>query len=394
MRTLKLLGLGLGVAAAFGLTLVATDIAFWQRLVTLPMKHIVTATEWYTPRTIVAGAASSPAFAVAAANERQISAAALQVALRYAQARPTAALLVYHAGRIELEFYGAGFSQTSRTDSQSMHKSVLALLVGIAVHDGFIRSVEDPIGRYIPEWAGDSRGAIPVRSLLQMASGLEQVPTSLNPFSPGLQLFLASHRRPKLLQVRSIRRPDQEFDYNPVNSELLGTILEHATGRRYGDYLSERLWQPLGAATAYLWPDHAGGLVHTSCCLQATARDWLRLGLLVMNRGAVGYRQLVPAAWMDAMLASSPHNPNYGYQIWLGRQFTRERRYTAASAARALHSEPFIAADVVYFDGAGGQRVYVVPSAQLVIIHTGDATTDWDDAFLPNTLVRGLAPRT
>lgn len=389
MRTLKLLGFALGAVVAVALIIVATDLVFWHRYVTLPMRHIVTATEWYTPRVAVTGAAST-SLVVAAPAQRTISESAFAAALTYAKARPTVALLVFHAGQIELEYYGAGFSASSLTDSQSMHKSVLAMLVGLAIEDGSIQSVEDPIGRYIPEWDDDPRGAIRLRSLLQMSSGLAPASMSLNPFASGLQLYLASDRRPKLLQTRAAQRPEETFDYNPLNSELLGTIVEHATGQSYAAYLSQRLWKPLGASTAYLWADHPGGLVHTSCCLQATARDWLRLGLLVMNRGLVDGRQVVPAAWIDAMLTSSPRNPNYGYQIWLGREFTPERRYTVASKLRAHHGEPFAAPDVAYFDGSGGQRVYVVPSAKLVIVHTGEATFDWDDAFLPNAILRGL----
>ena len=392
MRGLKLSVLALGICLAAALIVVSVDPTFWRRRLTLPMKHIVTATDWYSPRVVVAGAAG-PALVGAAPSERLIAATALDAALDYGKAHPTVALLVFHAGRIELEYYGRGYSANSLTDSQSMHKSVLALLYGIALQDGFLHSVEEPLGRFIPEWSGDPRGAIHLRSLLQMTSGLAQARMSLNPFSSGLQLFLSSDRRPKLLQTQSVRPADVEFDYNPINSELLGVALEHATGRSYAEYLSQRLWQPLGASPAYLWADHEGGLVHTACCLQATARDWLRLGMLVMNRGAVDGRQIVPAAWVDEMLSSSQRNPNYGYQIWLGRQFTPQRRYTVASSMRAHHSEPFLAPDVAYFDGAGGQRVYVVPSARLVIVHTGDATLDWDDAFLVNTLLRGIAAK-
>jgi CubicO group peptidase (beta-lactamase class C family) len=127
-----------------------------------------------------------------------------------------------------------------------------------------------------------------------------------------------------------------------------------------------------------------------ACCLQASARDWLRLGLLLRDRGHVGDREVVPEAWIDAMMKSSPSNPNYGFQLWLGRSFTPERRYSSASSFTAHHGEPFAAPDVVYMDGSGGQRVYVIPSRDLVIVHTGESSRDWDDAWLPNLLIRGL----
>ena len=369
----------------------AADWFFWKRFATLPIKHMVTAVEWYSPREAVAGAAGVALSPIPAA-ERTIASAALASALAYAQQRPTVALLVMHSGRIELEYYGTGYSAASYTDSQSMHKSVLALLLGQAIADGKIGSVNDPIGRYLPEWAHDRRGAIRIRDLLHMSSGLAQAAQSLNPFSSAMQLFLGTARRAKLMRTALAGTPDSVFDYNPINSELLGLIIESATGRRYAQYLSERLWQPLQAGTAYLWLDQPGGVPHTACCLQATARDWLRLGALIANRGYVGDREVVPARWLEEMQRSSDHNPNYGYQIWLGRSFTPARTYTPASNFKAFHSAPFLAPDVAYFDGSGGQRVYIVPSLQLVIVHTGEATRDWDDAFLPNTLIRGLTP--
>lgn len=374
---------------ALALIVVASDWLFWKRYVTLPAKHIVTAIDWYEPREAVPGIETPPLITLAG-SEHVISATALDKALSYVKQRPTVAFIVMHAGRIELEFYGAGYSATSVTDSQSMHKSVLGLLIGLAIADGKIGSVDDPIGHYIPEWSADARGAITIRSLLQMSSGLAHPTQSMNPFSSGLQLFMGSDRRARLLRVARQRAPGEVFDYNNVNSELLGLIVERATGLRYAQYLSTRLWQPLGASTAHVWLDHADGIPHTACCLQTTGRDWLRLGALIADNGMVNGRSVVPASWLEQMQRSSPRNANYGFQLWLGRSFTPQRAYTASSRFTVRHSEPFLAADVIYFDGSGGQRVYVVPSRALVIVHTGDATGDWDDAFLPNTLIRGL----
>jgi CubicO group peptidase (beta-lactamase class C family) len=381
---------------ALALIAFAADPVFWQRYFTLPLRHMVTATDWYTPKATVTGApgSSEPDFAVAGSGASGIRPDAIARALAYAKARQTVALLVYHSGVLGLEYYAPGFSAASLTDSQSMHKSVLGLLVGIAIGEGSIHSVEDPIGRYLPEWSADPRGAIRVRELLQMSSGLAQASQSLNPFSSGVQLLLSSERLPKLLRTPLTSVPGRDFDYNPVDSELLGAVLESATHRSYADYLSERLWRPLGARDAYVWLDHAGGLAHTACCLQATARDWLRLGLLVMHRGFVGNRTVVPAAWLTAMLAPSAENPNYGYQVWLGRSFMPVRHYTSSSSFTSRQSEPFAAPDVVYFDGSGGQRVYIVPSRDLVIVRTGEATRDWDDAFLPNIIIRGIGAAT
>jgi CubicO group peptidase (beta-lactamase class C family) len=122
------------------------------------------------------------------------------------------------------------------------------------------------------------------------------------------------------------------------------------------------------------------GEAKTFCCLFATARDWARLGLLMLPEGRAGDRQVVPADWVRQMLTPSPHEPDYGYHIWLGGQGSR----------REDRDEEFLADDLVYLDGKMKQRVYVVPSKDLVIVRVGEQARGWDDAYLPNAVLRGL----
>nr|MBP6514806.1 hypothetical protein [Steroidobacteraceae bacterium] len=131
---------------------------------------------------------------------------------------------------------------------------------------------------------------------------------------------------------------------------------------------------------------------HIFCCLQTTARGWLRIGLLLLNEGRVGDDQVVPAEWVRAMTTPAATNPNFGYQVWLGSPEGGVRRYSSKSVAVAHHSEPYVAPDVVFIDGFGGQRVYVVPSQRLVIVRTGQSAMNWDDARLPNAILKGLKP--
>ena len=164
--------------------------------------------------------------------------------------------------------------------------------------------------------------------------------------------------------------------------QALAVVLERATGRRYADYLSEKVWAPAGASDAAVWLDRPGGLAKTFGGVLATARDWARVGLLLQNGGRVGDRQLVPAAWVREMLTPSPREPDYGYQIWLGRGGCR----------REDHEKPFAAPDVAYLDGRFKQRVSVVPSAELVVVRVGEQARGWDETELVNTLLRGLTP--
>ena len=121
------------------------------------------------------------------------------------------------------------------------------------------------------------------------------------------------------------------------------------------------------------------------------------MGLLHLNSGKVGDVQVVPEAWIAEVKKPSPTNPNYGFQTWLGTEYMAKRDYGKGVPAYVPHSEPFVVDDLIFFDGSGGQRVYVSQAEELVIIRTGEGGLDfqtgafkWDDAFLPNLIIRGI----
>ena len=112
--------------------------------------------------------------------------------------------------------------------------------------------------------------------------------------------------------------PGTFFAVSNANAQLMGLVLERATGRPYEDYLAEKLWGPIGAGEARMYMDREGGMPAVSCCYRATPRDWLRLGALLLADGMVGDQRLWPAGWINEMTRGSAVNPNYGYQIWVG----------------------------------------------------------------------------
>jgi len=311
----------------------------------------------------------------------------LALAERYADKMRSVALLVFHRGALRYERYWPGFDAATLTNPNSMHKGVLALVVGAAVADGYIGSVDEPASRWIREWQVDARRDITVRELLQMSSGLE-VPV-FGTWKSSRILF-GSDLQAGVLGLGVEAAHGGGFQYNNASSQVLVMLLERATGKRYAQYLSERIWQPIGASDAALWMDRVGGQPRGFCCLFATARDWLRIGRLILDRGRVGDARVLPAAWIDAMVTRSLRNPNFGMNVWLGSPQGTERtynRYTTRAKASAFHSAPFAASDIIYLDGFGGQRVYIVPSLELVIVRTGVSSTEWDDAILPNALI-------
>jgi CubicO group peptidase (beta-lactamase class C family) len=306
---------------------------------------------------------------------------------RYADSTSSVALLIYHRGALRYEKYWPGFNRSTRTNPNSMHKPVLGLLVGAAIADGLIDSVDTPASKWITEWQGDERRLITVRDLLQMSSGLE-VP--IFGTWKSAKILFGSDLAAGVLGLPSVKPSGSEYQYSNANSQILLILLERATGQRYSSYLSSRLWQRLGADDASLWMDREGGLPRGFCCLFATARDWLRVGRLFLDGGRVGDDQVIPTDWIADTVMPAAKNSNFGYQLWLGSPPGTERRYNDYTV-KAYHSEPFTVKDIIYIDGFGGQRVYIVPSLELVIVRTGKSTTSWDDAIIPNAVIRAVS---
>jgi CubicO group peptidase (beta-lactamase class C family) len=314
--------------------------------------------------------------------------AGIERAEAYAAQTQSVALLVYHRGALRHEKYWPGYDADSVTDTFSAHKTVQALLVGAAIADGLIGSVDDPVAKYLPEFAQDERRSITIRHLLQMSSGLE-IPRFGTWTS--WRITLGSDLPGVVTSLKAEKPSGTEFQYANANAQLLGLVLQKASGKRYAQYLSERLWSRLGAPSAAVWLDREGGTPRTFCCIYTTARAWLRVGRLIMDQGRVGADQVIPAAWIRDMTTASTLNPNYGYQIWLGSPPGTQRKYHDKTI-KAYHSEPFLADDIIYIDGFGGQRVYMIPSQELIIVRTGKALIDWDDAKIPNAILQSILP--
>jgi CubicO group peptidase (beta-lactamase class C family) len=341
-----------------------------------------------TPQEVVRGGRGAPIPRASAANIT-LRPAAHDAAIALVAPLNTAQLLVWHKGRLQLEYYGDGYNSATRSSPASMMKPLLALAIGTAIERGKIKSINDPVSLYITEWANDPRGAITIKNILDMSTGLQNA-QGFGPTSLGTRHSLGTDIRGVILDVPLAKPPGTEFQYNNFTSSLGGMVVERATGMRYAQWLSRTVWRPLGARDGAVWLDKAGGQARTYCCMIATGEDWLRVGLMIKDRGRVGRRQVFNPAWIDAMIAPSALNPNFGYQMWRASPYAAQRSYGPAIALKVPASEPFVAEDMVYFDGAGGQRVYISRSLDLVIVRIGKATATWDDAALPNMIARGL----
>lgn len=384
--------------AALAATAASAEPALWPseeqvalvkgRRSSFPVATLVTSVGWYQPQEVVRGVRSPRPLPVR--RKPTISREALAAATSYAADQKSYALLVWRDGAIEAERYWPGYNRSTRFETASMAKTVTALAVGAAVAAGKIKSVDDPIGRYVPALQGTRRGSLPLSAYLTMSSGIETPPSSAGDDSPYWQYALGNE-----LTAAAAHWPDNcsaltEFCYANANTHYLGLALQGATGLRYSQWLSNRLWRPLGNGDARLWLDRPGGSPRFSGYLMASAEDWLRVGRLILDRGRANGRQLVSASWIARMSAPSATNPNYGWQIWRGNPYNPARRYGKSIKVVVPAAAPFARDDVIYLDGSAGQRVYVIPSEKMVIVRIGAPSFDWDDSRLPNLLLDGV----
>jgi CubicO group peptidase (beta-lactamase class C family) len=170
-----------------------------------------------------------------------------------------------------------------------------------------------------------------------------------------------------------VERPGARFDYNNVNYQALGFVLEKATGRRFALYLSDKLWGPLGNRDAALWLDQPNGEPRTFGYLFATAEDWAHVGQLILDRGKVGNQRIVPEAWIDFMCTRSATEPTYGAGIYTG--------------ADGSDDPPFAYAGIVALNGKDKQRVYILPKEKMLIVRVGPQVRGWNDSYFPNLFV-------
>ncbi len=308
---------------------------------------------------------------VATPETRTLAEETVRDVVAFAEATRSAALLVWQGGALQIEHYADGTRPFDRVDGAGLQAGLMVLLTGQAIRDGFIPDLETPVSTWLPEWADDPRGRIAMRDLVQGTSGLDAPPAP--PAGPVAEWTLSATLG---------AAPGTRYAPATIDLQVLALVLSRATGQPVADYLSTALWQPLGARAAELTLDRPGGDPLTYCCVAATPRDWLRLGLLLAEGGAVEGRQVVPTAWVDAMTKPTLFSRHHG--LWTHLVWPVEAEMPFAARER------FVEADTLFLAGLGGQRLYVSRGAELVILRLGAVLDDWDESRLPNMVARGI----
>jgi CubicO group peptidase (beta-lactamase class C family) len=279
----------------------------------------------------------------------------------YVEIQKVAGLIVIKDDVIIYERYELGNSETSRWVSYSVAKSITSMLVGAAVNDGYIDNIDEKITDYIPRLKNSSYDQSSIRNVLQMSSGVEWGEDYADPESdinvtPWETLAVYEYLRDKPRDFE----PGEVFNYNTAETNLVGDVVRSAVGNNLATYLSEKIWKPFGMEHDAYWAlTDLGGGEFGGCCLNATLRDYARIGLFAMNDGVLADgTKVLPDNWMADSTAPSKGYDGYGYLWWL----RGEGSYAAS--------------------GIFGQRIHIDPANNIVIaLHSArdDASNpeDW-----------------
>lgn len=279
-----------------------------------------------------------------------------------------ASFLVLWGDSLIYEEYWNGHDREKVGNSFSMAKSIVSILVGVALDEGKIKSIDEPVANYLPEF-NDEKKDITIRHILTMSSGLSWSESYVSPFCDVAELYYDTDDRDLALNRRDIEeKPGEIFDYKSGDTQVLVYILQAATGQSVSEYASEKLWKKMGAESEAFWSLAGDGSSTEKgfCCFYARSRDFLRLGRLVNNRGNWKGEQLVSQSYMEEFCTLAPlkkrgGEPNncYGFQYWI---------YTGMDY------------EVTYFRGMNGQYIISIPEKDLVIVRTGSAVDDrWEN---------------
>jgi CubicO group peptidase (beta-lactamase class C family) len=306
----------------------------------------------------------------------------------YLAHNPVTGLLIARGDTILYEHYQYGRTGQDRLLSQSMAKTIVTMLIGIAIDEGRIHSVDDLAQAYVPDLTGTAFGQTSLRALLHMASGVAFHEDYVDPQSDNARLSRVlfnqtGYDTAHAVAIFNTREapPDTHFNYGGVQTDVLGLVLAHAVGMSPAAYLQSRIWQPMGAEADATWTIDRSGQEVAYCCFSAVLRDWARLGLLLAHDGALDGQQIIPRQFLlDATTeaADSPFAPRratpfmgYGYQVWL---LPGPRRQFA-------------------FLGIHGQSIYVDPASCLVMVQTAVRVAATGERAEPVALWNALVAR-
>ncbi|MBS0470278.1 MAG: serine hydrolase [Proteobacteria bacterium] len=274
---------------------------------------------------------------------------------KFIAANRLSGLLIVKAGKIVLERYALGRKPQDRWVSFSVTKSITSLLLGAAISDGYIKSIDAPVTDYLPALKKSAYAGVTIRQLLTMSSGVKWNEDYADPHSDVARFALGNpgpHGENPIVSYMAklprAEKPGVHFVYKTGESDLVGILVEAATHKHLADYLSEKIWQPFGMEADATWMLDRSGSEIGGCCVSMTLRDYARVGLFVMGGTMAGGKRVVPADYLKAatmhQLPTGYPNTGYGFQWWI---------HDDNGAFEA--------------EGIFGQSIYINPREKLVI---------------------------
>jgi CubicO group peptidase (beta-lactamase class C family) len=283
----------------------------------------------------------------------------------YMKAQRTAGLVIVQDGKIRLEKYGLGFDAKGKWTSFSVAKSFTSTMVGAAIKDGFIKSIDDKVSAYIPDLKGSAYDDVTIQQLLTMTSGVKWNEDYGDPKSDVARFNEHVADKGVDATVSYMRKLPREapagskWVYKTGETNLIGVLVSSATKKKLSDYLSEKVWAPYGMEQDGSWLLGSTGHEISGCCLQASTRDFARFGLFMLGGAKVNGVAILPDGWIAAATTKQAgigtRGKGYGYQWWTYDDGT----YAA--------------------QGIFGQGIFIDPKRNLVIASNGDWPKATDD---------------
>ncbi len=282
------------------------------------------------------------------------------------------AFLIIRGDSIYYEWYDEKLDSSSMLTSFSMAKSYVSALIGIAINEGYIESVHDPITKYIDNFKNDGFEAITIEHLLNMRTGIDYEENYYSPFGNVAIGYYGRNLDRHISKLKVKEKPNVRMEYISIATQLLGVIIEESTGQSLSAYCEEKLWKKIGTTYGASWSlDRKGGREKAFCCLNARARDYAKFGRLYLNNGVWDGEQVVPKAWVEKSTnVDENYKDAYAYQWWLNPIYDK--------------SNSLISKTDFYMQGHLGQFVYMVPDKDLIFVRLGEnyGNVSWVSLFM------------
>ncbi|MCK0123111.1 beta-lactamase family protein [Gelidibacter sp. F2691] len=280
----------------------------------------------------------------------------------------TVAYVIIKNDSIWYENYYDGYTEDSKSNSFSMAKSYVSGLMQKAIEQGYIKSLDQPVGDFFPEFSDGKAAQMTVGDLSSMSSGTNWDEAYYSPLSITTRAYFDDNLEKVILGLKVVDEPGQTYKYASGDTQLLAMVIEKATGKKLYDYFSESFWKPLGSENATLWQvdSEDNDLVKAYCCIASNAKDFARYGKLFKDHGKWNGKQLLDSAFVAKSITPRfSKSPEYGYGWWLLQNHNGR--------------------DYFMMRGHLGQYVIVQPEDNLIIVRLGHHSLKVDEAVDPFT---------